>query len=75
VSVSDAGVSQNTESLTESEQHLLECNDGQKTLTKMQNLRDQLIRLGKTFIFYYLSNFTKKKKKSQHLLYNSCCFY
>jgi receptor-interacting serine/threonine-protein kinase 5 len=46
VSVSDAGVSQNTESLTESEQHLLECNDGQKTLTKMQNLRDQLIRLG-----------------------------
>lgn len=62
MSVSDAGVSQNTESLTESEQHLLECNDGQKTLTKMQNLRDQLIRLGKTFIFYYLSNFTKKKK-------------
>ncbi|XP_064215585.1 dual serine/threonine and tyrosine protein kinase isoform X1 [Tribolium castaneum] len=46
VSVSNIGPSQSTESLTESEQHLLECNGGQKTLSKMQNLRDQLVRLG-----------------------------
>lgn len=36
-----------TESLTESEQHSIECkNIEMKTLTKLQHLRDQMIRLG-----------------------------
>ncbi|CAH1979314.1 unnamed protein product [Acanthoscelides obtectus] len=34
-----------TESLTESEQHLIECNRSKKT-SKLHNLRDQLVRLG-----------------------------
>ncbi|RZB40626.1 dual serine/threonine and tyrosine protein kinase-like [Asbolus verrucosus] len=46
VSVSNVEPTQSTESLTESEQHLLECNGGQNTLTKIQNLHDQLVRLG-----------------------------
>ena len=47
VTVSNIEPSQSTDSLTESEQHLVERNGGQHYLQQMQNLRDQLIRLGK----------------------------
>ncbi|KAJ3639900.1 hypothetical protein Zmor_003270 [Zophobas morio] len=46
VTVSNIEPSQSTDSLTESEQHLVERNGGQHYLQQMQNLRDQLIRLG-----------------------------
>ncbi|XP_019866384.1 dual serine/threonine and tyrosine protein kinase-like isoform X2 [Aethina tumida] len=39
-------VTKSTDSLTESEQHSIECNGGRKYSSKLQNLHDQLERLG-----------------------------
>ncbi|KAJ8926827.1 hypothetical protein NQ314_020677 [Rhamnusium bicolor] len=50
----------NTESLTESEQHSVEFNSGQK-YTKLQNLQDQLVRLGFINESFKTDEFTKRK--------------
>lgn len=46
ISVLDNRVSSNTESLTESEQHLLENGDGDIKLKKFNSVKSQLLRLG-----------------------------
>lgn len=56
VCILDNQVSSNTESLTESEQHLLENGDEDIKSKKLTHVKNQLIRLGNSLILTIKSN-------------------